>query len=397
VSRTSARTTGRPPRVCFIVSDSLSMVLLGRLPGRLMSAGAEVFVITSPGARLVDAADDQGFTAIELPMRRKMAPGHDVVSLARLWRALRRIRPDLVDASTPKAGFLGMIAARLARVPLEIYTLRGLRLDTESGAMRQVLRVTERTSAGLADEVLVVSPSLRERAIELGIAPAAKLTVLGPGSLRGVDLERFAPTPAVLADADRHRSDLGIAGRDPVMGFVGRLSRSKGITELLDACALVRRDRPAAHLVIVGDVDDSEPINAVDQDRLAHTPGIHLVPWTTDLPGWLATMDFVVFPSKREGFPNVPLEAAGLHKPCIAFRVTGTVDAVVDGETGVLVAPGDVVALAAAMTRYIDNPEQARRDGKAAYERARADFTSAVAQARHVAFLLGHLDPANAG
>jgi glycosyltransferase involved in cell wall biosynthesis len=384
------------PRVCFIVTDSLSMVLLGNLPSRMMAAGAEVFVISSPGERLTTESARQGFTAIPVPMHRAVSPFRDVISCLKLIRVMHRTQPDLVYAGTPKAGLLGMVAARINRVPVRIYSLLGMRLETEQGTMRRLLTITERTSGCLASEVLVVSASLREQAIHLKVAPPSKLVVLGAGALRGVDLERFAPTPEVMAELATHRRELGIEPTDPVVGFVGRFSRSKGIAELLDAFDVVRHKHPNAHLVLVGHVDGSEPITTHDQDRLTKTAGVHPVGWTAETPGWFATMDFVVLPTKREGFPSVPLEAAGLMRPCVAFRATGTVDAVVDGETGVLVGQGDVGGLATAMIRYIDDPELRHRHGHAARERVLASFQAEVVQARHVDFLVDHLASAGA-
>ena len=266
-----------------------------------------------------------------------------------------------------------------------------MRLETEVGPTRRLLLFTERTAARLAREVLVVSPSLRQQAINLGIAPSSKLVLLGQGSFRGVDLERFAPTPQVLAEGADHRADLGIASADPVIGFVGRFSRSKGITELLDAFELVRQRHPAAQLILVGDVDASEPISATDQDRLAMTDGVHHVAWTAETPRWFAAMDIVALPTKREGFPNMPLEAAGLMKPCVAFCATGTVDAVIDGQTGLLVPQGDVDGLAQAMNRYLDDPARRHEHGRAAHQRALTDFDTQIVQGRHVDFLVDHL------
>jgi len=374
-----------------MVTDSISMVLLGDLPARMKTAGADVFVVSSPGERLDRAAAAHGFTAVPVAMRRNLSPLRDVRSIVALVGALRRIRPDLVDTGTPKAGLLGTIAARLAGTPFTIYRLRGLRLEAEHGWRRGLLLATERVAGRLADVVVVVSPSLRDQAIALRLAPAEKLVVLGSGAFRGVDLERFSATPAALAAAADHRRELAIETDDAVVGFVGRFSRSKGIGALLDAFAIVRRDHPTAHLVLIGDQDESEPISAGDQARLDGTDGVHHVPWSADTPSWFAAMDLVVLPSRREGFPSVPIEAAGLDKPCVAFRATGTVDAVLDGVTGLLVDQGDITGLAGAINRYVDDPALARRHGAAAHERAVAEFEAESVQQRHVEFLVARL------
>lgn len=373
-----------------MVTDPLSIVLLGNLPGRLVTAGAAVWVISSPGRRLTEEADRQGFQGVPVVINRSLSPIRDLITLVRLIGAMRRIDPDLVDAGTPKAGLLGMVAARLTGVPVAIYTMRGMRLETESGLVRHLLLLTERLAARLADEVLVISPSLRQRAIDLRLAPSTNLALLGAGSLRGVDLERFAPTAKVLAAAARHRTDLDL-GDDPVIGFVGRLSRSKGVRELLDAFDVVRQDHPRAQLVLVGDIDGSEPITRQDQARLVGTDGVHQIGWTADTPEWFAVMDFVALPSKREGFPSVPIEAAGLMKPCVAFLATGTVDAVVDGQTGLLVTSGDVAGLAQALGRYLDDPDLCRQHGTAAHQRALDEFSAEVVQQRHFDYLLDQL------
>jgi glycosyltransferase involved in cell wall biosynthesis len=374
-----------------MVTDPISMVLLGSLPDALVAAGAEVYVVSSPGARLTDAAAQQGFTAVPVAMQRNLSPLHDLRSVAELVRALRRIRPDLVDTGTPKAGLLGTLAARLARVPVTIYRLRGMRLEAESGPLRRLLLLTERIACGLADEVLVVSPSLRRQTLDLGLAPDRKLVVLGDGAFRGVDLERFAPSPEVAAAAAAHRAELGIGATDPVIGFVGRFSRDKGIGDLLDAFAVVRARHPHAHLVLIGDVDDAEPISAADQERLSGSPGVHHVGWTADTPAWFALMDVAALPSSREGFPSVPLEAAGLSRPCVAYRATGSVDAVVDGETGTLITIGDVAGLGQALNRYLDDPVLAAQHGRAAHDRAVAGFEMKLVQRRQVEHLLDQL------
>ena len=169
----------------------------------------------------------------------------DLVSLARLWLLLRRLRPDLTEFSTPKAGLLGTLAAMLCGVPRRIYMLRGLRLETSTGFKHRILLAAERVACACAHVVLCNSNSLRAEALALGVAPADKLHLLGEGSTNGVDVARFAPGPSNV------RERLGITRKAPVLGFVGRLTRDKGLPELIEAFDTILKAKPKARLLLV--------------------------------------------------------------------------------------------------------------------------------------------------
>jgi glycosyltransferase involved in cell wall biosynthesis len=211
------------------------------------ATGFEVTLVTSPGADLAGVAEREGVRVETVPMAREIAPLADLRSLVRLTRLLRRLAPDVVNAGTPKAGLLGMLAARRAGVPSRVYTLRGLRLETARGFRRRLLTAAERLACGAAHRVVCVSESLRRRAVELELVPEEKTAVLGAGSSNGVDVERLA---AAVADGERTealRRELGLASLSqpaPVIGFVGRLVRDKGIEDLAAAFHRIVRDRP---------------------------------------------------------------------------------------------------------------------------------------------------------
>ena len=224
----TAGSASQPLIVVGVTCAETCLVLKARLHA-IRSAGFRVVLIASPGPLLDRIANEEGIAALAIPIRREIAPLRDMVSLWRLFRALRRLQPDLTEFSTPKAGLLGNLAAKWSRVPARIYMLRGLRLETLTGFRRRVLLAAERIAAACAHHVVCNSESLRAQAIALQIADESKLHLIGSGSSNGVDVERFSPGPEEV------RERLGIPQQAPVIGFVGRLTRDKGVPELIEA------------------------------------------------------------------------------------------------------------------------------------------------------------------
>jgi glycosyltransferase involved in cell wall biosynthesis len=294
-------------------------------------------------------------------MRRGITPLTDLVSLIRLWGLLRRIRPELTEFGTPKAGLLGTLAARLAGVPRRVYMLRGLKLDRSTGLKRRILLAAERMAARCADVVLCNSASLRREAAELRVAPACKLRLLGDGSSNGVNLDRFSPG---ITDV---RDRLGLSPEAPLLGFVGRFTRDKGLPELIDAFDAILLIRPDARLLLVGWFDEAEDaLDGALRARIESHPAIHCAGFVADPTPYYRAMDVMILPTWREGFPNVVLEASACGVPVITTECTGSRDAVVPEVTGLLIPPGCPEAIRDAAIRLLGDPERRSRMGRTA-------------------------------
>lgn len=363
------------PTIVHVTTVPQSLIFLrGQLP-YMKHQGFTLHAMSSPGPGLTDFGRTHDVPVHPVNMPRKISPGADLIALKEMVARLRAISPDLVHAHTPKGGLLGMIAATAAGVPRRVYHMRGLPLMTATGVKRQLLTWTERVSCALAHEVICVSPSLRDEAIALGLAPKDKLHVMANGSGNGVDAAaRFDPSQVPKGTRDAVRAAHGIPDDALVVGFVGRLVRDKGVVELARAWKKVRRRIPEAHLLVVGPFEQRDAVPEDVVQTLQHDPSVHLIGFQQDTAACYAAMDVVTLPTYREGFPNVPMEAASMGLPVVATRVTGCVDAVVDGQTGALVEAGDEDALADALCMYLTSAALRDDHGRAGRARMLKDF-----------------------
>jgi glycosyltransferase involved in cell wall biosynthesis len=357
-----------------ITTVPLSFGFLKGQIGYGLTQGLHITAIASPGDELDAFQRETGVAVAAVPMARRITPVRDLVSIWMIVRLLRRLRPHIVHAHTPKGGLLGMIAAWLARVPVRVYDVWGLPYTTATGLRRFLLVWSERVSCALAHRALSVSHSLRKQAIDDRICRAEKVAVFLHGSGHGVDATgRFDPN--AVPDARRGtRDQLGIPSDAVVVGYVGRIVRDKGLVELVGAWARLRDRYPTLHLLVAGRFEPQDPVPSDVEAVLRNDPRIHLAGWATDTPALYAAMDLVTLPTYREGFPNVPLEAAAMSRPVIATLVPGCVDAVEDGVTGTLVPARNAAALADAIARYVDDPDRRNAHGRAGRERVLRDF-----------------------
>jgi glycosyltransferase involved in cell wall biosynthesis len=362
------------PRILCVVTSSLGIGFLRGQLAYFCEAGYDVTVVSSPGNELNHAGQLEGVQIVPIQIAREVSPLRDLISLWQLWRLMRRLRPSITNVGTPKAGLLAGLAAFLAAIPCRFYTLRGLRLETAAGIQRLPLLFAERVACSCAHQVICVSESLRTKAVSLGLVSPQRILVLGSGSSNGIDVSRFDLDQTEQRNVCELRSKLGIPPAAPVVGFVGRFTRDKGIAELFQAFLLLRERLPELRLLLVGDVEEGDPPPSDVLKRMKTDPSIVCTGFIADPAHYYHLMDVLALPTYREGFPNVVLEASASGKPAVVTRVTGAVNSVIDGVTGFIVPVGEVIALADALERLLARPALAREMGENARKRVATEF-----------------------
>ena len=357
-----------------IVTDSLSTIFFRGNSGFMKKRGFNVGICSSPGKFLREVSKSEGVDTFEVSMEREINPLKDLISLWHLMILMRRLRPTIVNAGTAKAGLLGMLAAFLTGVPIRIHQQRGLRSETLTGLKRQIILFTEWLACRCATKVICNSFSLRNITISLRLATEEKCTVLGAGSSRGVDSVSFSLNENTFQKTRLLQKKYNISATDPVIGFIGRLVRDKGIGELREAFERIQSEFPAVRLILIGQIEAGDPIGQECLEWLEKQDNIIFTGKIDDVVPYYPLFHVLAFPSYREGFPNVPLEAAAMQIPVVGFRSTGVVDAVQDGVTGMLVAQGDVDTLTKALIRYLSDPILRLKHGQAGRARVVRDF-----------------------
>ncbi|TQO23691.1 glycosyltransferase family 4 protein [Paramicrobacterium agarici] len=358
------------PRIVLGVTSDISLSLLAGFPTHLEASGWDVHVVCAPGASASMFVPSRFVTLHTIDMVRSPSLMRDVRSLLRWMSLLRDLKPDLLSVGTPKAGLLGVLAAWLLGQGRRIYMLRGLRMETEAGLRRLMLWCSEKVALLLASRVLAVSPSLRERVVQLNLAPSSKVDVLGLGSSNGVEFERFDSLDEEVVNSLRR--DLNLGGATPIVGFVGRLVRDKGLVELLGAHRALLSRRVPHKLLIVGSIDDEPEVanlfDAQEADQIVVTGHV------PDVAPYFALMDVFCLPTHREGFPNVVLEASSASIPTVTTDATGAVDSVLDKETGRIVKVGSTEQLSNALQELVMDRRLALEYGKNALEWVKVNY-----------------------
>jgi glycosyltransferase involved in cell wall biosynthesis len=344
-----------------------------RLTPYLSSRGFEVHALSSPGEKLQKYSVRHGVPVHEVEMQRRITPLRDLASIFHIWRYLRQIRPQIVHSCTPKGGLLGMIGAWLAGVPVRIYHIYGLPHVTATGLRRTSLRWSEKVACLFAHQVLCLSESNRELAVQEGFCPAAKIKI--SSFPNGVDArEKFNPESVGADRRQETRASYGIPDNALVICFVGRIVRDKGVVELTRAWQVLRDEFPILHLLLAGQFEPYDPLPPDVEQILRTDPRVHLAGFVDNPSPVYAASDVFAFPTYREGFCLVAVEAGAMELPVVATSISGVVEAVEDGVTGTLVAPYDAEATANAIRLYLENPELRRRHGCAGRRRALMDF-----------------------
>ena len=317
----------------------------------LKHEGYEVVAVSSPGEELDELANSEGIRTIALPMERRILPFKDMKSLWQMWRLMRREKPDMVHSMTPKAGLVTMVAAWLTRVPIRIHTFTGLVFPTSIGLKRRILMFTDWLTCACATHIIPEGEGVKADLLNNKITKK-NIRVLGHGNIRGIDLEFFKPRVPRLQEEQAAFTFV----------FVGRLVGDKGINELIDAFSRLNKEHSATRLVLVGtEEEEIDPIKPETKAEIDRNPAIDAVGQQSDVRSFFATANALVFPSYREGFPNVVIEAGAMGLPSIVTDINGSREIIIDGENGMIVPSKNAEALYHAMKHFVENPEDVKR------------------------------------
>ncbi len=343
-------------KIIRITTVPLSLDIFCRGLLKELSEEYDVLAVSSPGPLLDKVAEREGVRTVAVPMERRPSPVKDLKALARLTRLFREERPDMVHSMTPKAGLLSMAAARLAGVPVRVHTFTGLVFPSSKGLKRLVLKTTDRITASCATHVLAEGQGIKKDIESYGIT-RKRVTILGHGNVRGVDMSWYARNAATDAAAQSIRRRYSIGKNAFTFAFIGRLVRDKGLCELVNAFSRLSSESDV-HLFLVGEMEPQQ--DPLPEDVLAKIDSnlnIHSSDgWQEDIRPWLAASDAFVLPSYREGFPNTVLEAGAMGLPCIVTDINGSREIITDGVNGIIVAPKSEAELYKAMKSFAKHP-----------------------------------------
>ena len=313
-----------------------------------LSQEYEVVAVSSPGEALDKVSRREGVRTIAVPMERHISLMNDLRSLWQMWRVMRRERPDLVHSMTPKAGLICMMAAWLARVPRRVHMFTGLVWPTSTGLKRRILMATDWLTCACATHIIPEGEGVKNDLLSHHIT-RKPIKVLGYGNVKGIDMEHY--NPALFSNVSHQEGFTFV--------FVGRIVRDKGINELVAAFDRLHGDYPDARLVLIGPrEDDLDPVLPATLERINSGNGIEAVGPQSDVRPFYASADALVFPSYREGFPNVVIEAGAMGLPSIVTDINGSREIIIDGQNGVIVPPRDEEALYQAMKRFVEQPDE---------------------------------------
>lgn len=375
MAKKAAEGSDRPKVLIMCAVDFTVRQFLMPLAIHLKAQGCDVSVACTPG-EYWDELKGRGLKMVPLPLARNMNVLSHLVTAMRLRAYIKKHQPDIIHVHTPIAGLIGRIVGRMMKVPLIIYTAHGFYFhDRMPGWKYRAHVMLEKFAGKFHDALFCVSQEDADAAERLGIERPSRITLVR----NGVEPNEFLPT-LLLSRRSAKREELGIPEEAPVVIFVGRMTREKGILEFLQAARDVREKVPEAHFLVAGGILPSERDRVRKEvDRLANEPSLkgrmHLLGFRSDVAELLAASDLFCLPSYREGLPVSVIEAMMIGLPVIATNIRGCREAVMNGTTGLLVEPRNERDLAGAMTFLLTHADIAKRLGAAGQHRAEEFYT----------------------
>lgn len=350
------------------VPSSLRTLLKGQ--SRFMSDHFEVIGVSGDGEALAEVRQNEGIKTHVVEMTRTITPFKDLKAVYQLYKLFKKEKPFIVHTHTPKAGTVGMLAARLAGVPHRLHTIAGLPLLEATGKKRKLLNTVEKFTYSCATLILPNSFGLEEIILDQKFTKPSKLKVIGNGSSNGINTEHY--DAALVSEEVRNnlRNELNIAEEDIVFIFIGRIVRDKGINELVAAFDTLSERNKNCKLLLVGPRENHlDPLLPETEALIKGNKQIIAVGVQKDIRPYVAISHVLTFPSYREGFPNVVLQGSCMELPCIVGNINGCNEIIEHNVNGLIIPVKDAKAIENAMQFMIDYPE--KRQAMIAHSRSR--------------------------
>ncbi|MDG1715022.1 glycosyltransferase family 4 protein [Lacinutrix sp.] len=339
------------------VPMSLNKLLEGQL--NFMNQHYDVIAVSSDDKALKRIGQKEGVSTFNVEMTRKITPLKDLASLVKLYFFLKKQKPRIVHTHTPKAGIIGMLAAKLANVPIRLHTVAGLPLLEAKGFKRKILNYIEKLTYSCANRVYPNSYGLKSIIEQENFTASEKIKVIGNGSSNGIDTNYFNPRLINENDKESLRADLKVSNKDFVFIFVGRIVSDKGINELVESFNKLSLELNSIKLLLVGPTEaDFDPIKEKTNKTINENIKIITTGYQQDVRPYFAISNVLVFPSYREGFPNVVMQAGAMGLPSIVSNINGCNEIIKDNINGSIVMVKSVNSLYDKMKNYAENTEE---------------------------------------
>jgi len=298
----------------------------------------------------------QDIPVYHVEMTRQITPIRDLKAVWQLYNYFKKEKPFIVHTHTPKAGTVGMLAAKLAGVPNRLHTIAGLPLLETTGNKRKLLNFVEKVTYNCATKIYPNSFGLKDIIMQENFCNPSKLKVLGNGSTNGIDTSIFNAEKYSLIERNTLKEKLEILHDDFVFIFVGRLVSAKGINELIDAFKQLNDYFPSTKLLLIGSLETVlDPLLPETLKEIELNKSIVRAGYQNDVRPFLAVSNALVFPSYREGFPNVVMQAGAMGLPSIVSNINGCNEIITENHNGIIIPVKNVVAIIKAMTKLVEN------------------------------------------
>lgn len=326
---------------------------------KFLSKDFDVIAVSSPGFRLQEVGEEEGIRTKAIEIKRHISVINDVKSLVLLYRFFKKEKPDIVHSMTPKAGLLSMMAAFFAQVPIRIHTFTGLIFPTKTGVFKRIIITMDQILCLCATKIIPEGNGVKSDLIKFNITKKP-LQLVANGNINGVKIDYFNPNLFTEQDKLELKTKLNIKDTDFVYVFAGRLVGDKGINELIEAFTKLHQEFNNIKLLLLGDYEEVyDPLKSDTLFQIKNDKNIISEGWVDDVRPYFAISNALAFPSYREGFPNVVLQAGAMELPCIVTDINGCNEIISEGDNGTIIPVKSADALYEAMKHMYKLPKEA--------------------------------------